>query len=265
MKILVTNDDGIHSPGLWYAVEALRDLGEIFVVAPDRERSGVGTSLTLHAPIRATEVPPAVKGDTNGIRAYSVDGTPGDSCVLALELLVGPVDLLVSGINQGSNLGEDILISGTIGAALQGYVRGYPSIAISVGAVKDVRYDVAKSFLRFLGRSLSEGKALPPSLINVNIPNQPASSIEGVHVTRLGRRSYGESVTEHTDEGNKCYWISRGKPVSQEQGEDTDIWALKHNRISLTPIYTGLTDVGHMPAVESLFRGYFRQLVGQID
>ena len=131
MKVLITNDDGIRSPGLWAAVEALKDAGEIFVVAPDREQSGVGASLTLHAPIRASEVPPAVKGGMNDIRAYSVEGTPADCCVLALEKLAGPVDLLVSGINQGSNLGEDILISGTIGAALQGYVRGYPSIAIS--------------------------------------------------------------------------------------------------------------------------------------
>ena len=103
------------------------------MVAPDREQSGVGTSLTLHAPIRAIEVPPEVEAAKHGISAYAVEGTPGDSCVLALERLVGQVDLVVSGINPGSNLGEDLLISGTIGAALQGYVRGYPSIAISVG------------------------------------------------------------------------------------------------------------------------------------
>ena len=261
MKILVTNDDGIRSPGLWAAVEALKDAGEIFVVAPDREQSGVGASLTLHVPIRANEVPSAVEGGINGIRAYSVEGTPGDSCVLALERLVGPVDLLVSGINQGSNLGEDILISGTVGAAWQGYVRGYPSIAISVAAVKDTRYDVAAAFLKILGGNLAEGATLPLSLINVNVPNGPPDRIEGVQVTRLGRKSYGESVTEGDDGRRKYYWVARNRPVHNEQSEETDIWALRHNRISITPIYTGLTDVGQMPVMEDLFQGYFCQLL----
>ena len=266
MKILVTNDDGIHSPGLWAAVEALKDAGEIFVVAPDREQSGVGASLTLHAPIRAREVsPPGMNVSINGIKAYAVEGTPADSCVLALERLVGPVELLVSGINQGSNLGEDILVSGTVGAALQGYVRGYPSIAISVAAVKDTRYDVAATFLKLLSSRLAEGDVLPPSLINVNIPNEPPDRMGGVQITRLGRRSYGESVTEGDDGRRKYYWVSRDKPIYQEQSEDTDIWALRHNRISITPIHTGLTDVGQMAIVEGIFQGYSDQLLGRKD
>ena len=199
----------------------------------------------------------------DGVKAHSIEGTPGDSCVLALERLVGPVDLVVSGINQGSNLGEDILISGTVGAALQGYVRGYASIAISVAAVKNARFDVAAGFLKILGERLSEGAVLPPSLINVNIPNEPLDRIEGVQVTRLGRRSYGESVTEGSDARRKYYWISRDKSLHQEEGEDTDIWALTHNRISITPIHTGLTDEARMPQMEALFDGYSRQLLGR--
>jgi len=267
LKILVTNDDGIHSTGLWAAVEALKGVGEIFVVAPDREQSGVGASLTLHAPIRANEVPPASSGGIAGVKAYSVEGTPGDCCVLALERLVGPVGLVVSGINRGSNLGEDVLISGTVGAALQGHVRGYPAIAISVAAVKDTRYDVAAAFLKLLGGRLAEGDTLPSSLINVNIPNEPPERIEGVQITRLGGRSYGERVTEGDDGRRKYYWISRDRPVyqQQEQPEDTDTWALRHNRISITPIHTGLTDMERMSLVEDVFRGYSHHLSGRKD
>ena len=263
LKILVTNDDGIHSRGLWAAVEALGAAGEITVVAPDREQSGVGASLTLHAPIRANAISPGVHGGKEGIRAYSVEGTPGDSCALALEHLVGPVDLVVSGINQGSNLGEDVLISGTVGAAFQGYIRGFPSLAISVAAVSDTRFDVAVGFLRILASSLAAGTTLPLSLINVNIPNEPVAEIQGVMVTRLGRRSYGESVTEGHDGRRSYYWVTRDKPVSQEEPADTDIWALGHNRISITPLHTALTDLGQIPAMEGLFRGYSSQLLGR--
>ena len=263
MKILITNDDGIHSPGLRAAVEALREAGEIFVVAPDREQSGVGASLTLHAPIRAIEVPPMVEGNTNGVRAYSVEGTPGDCCVLALERLVGRVDLVVSGINQGSNLGEDILVSGTVGAALHGYVRGYPSVAISVAAVKDTRYDVAAAFLRMMGRRLRDGAMLGQSLLNVNIPNEPSTAIEGVKVTRLGRSSYQESVKAGDDGRRGYYWISRDRPATRGPEEDTDIWALRHKNISITPLHTGLTDLGQIPVLEGLFQDYSRELLGR--
>ena len=265
MKVLITDDDGIHAPGLWAAVEALRDAGEVYVVAPDREQSGVGTSLTLHAPIRASQVPPSAGIAVDGVSAYSVEGTPGDACVLALENLVGPVDLVVSGINRGSNLGPETLVSGTVGAALQAHVRGYPTVAISVAAVNDTRYDIACAFLRMLSRSLVGGAALPPSLINVNIPNEPAHKIEGVMVTQLGRRSYTESVTEREDGMRKYYWISRNNPVHQNTGEDTDIWALAHNLISVTPIHTGLTDEGQMPMLEDLFKGCASELLGSVD
>ena len=267
MKILVTNDDGIHSPGLWAAVEAMKESAQIFVASPDRDQSGVGASLTLRGAIRAREVPPLVTGRANGVKAYSVEGTPGDSCVLALERLVGPVDLLVSGINLGSNLGEDVLISGTVGAAFQGYFRGCPSIAISVAALEETRFDVASALLRLLVTGLAQGGGLPPCLVNINIPNEPATRIEGVQVTRLGGRSYGESVTESRHGRNTYYWLSRNRPIYDEhsEDEDTDIWALRHNRISITPIHSALTDVSQIPAVERLFQEYSRELLGPRD
>ena len=263
MKILITNDDGIRAPGLWAAVEALKEAGEIFVVAPDREQSGVGSSLTLHAPIRADEVFPLEEGGVKGVKAYSVEGTPGDCCVLALEKLVGPVDLVVSGINPGSNLGQDVLLSGTVGAALQGYFRSYPSVAISVGAVKDTRFDVAAAFLKLLGNRLAQGDSLPLCLINVNIPNEPLERLEGVEITRLGNRSYSESVTEGNDGRRKYYWLSRNVGPAPEQAKDTDLAALQRNCISITPIHTSLTDVKQMPVVENIFRGYSQELLGR--
>jgi 5'-nucleotidase len=265
LKILVTNDDGFHAPGLWAAVEALKDAGQVFVVAPDRDQSGVGGSLSLRRPLRAHEMAPLVSGGQDKIVAYSVEGTPADSSVLALESLVGPVDLVVSGINQGSNLGEDVLISGTVGAAFQGYVRGYPAVAISVGAITDTRFEVASAFLHLLGIGLAQGSPLPATLMNVNIPNEPIEAIEGVQVTRLGRRSYSESVTSEQDGKHTYYKINRGTAVYQqeEQAEGTDTWALLHKNISVTPLYTALTDMERMPAVEEIFQGYSHKLLGR--
>jgi len=149
LKILAINDDGVYSPGLWAAVEALRDVAEVVVVAPDREQSGVGTAITLSQPIRATKVVPRV----SGIDTYAVEGTPSDSAIVALESLIeGPVDLVVSGINQGANMGNDVFISGTMGAALQGFFRDIPAIAISVAALRDVHFARRRRWLGFSPR-----------------------------------------------------------------------------------------------------------------
>jgi 5'-nucleotidase len=252
LKVLVTNDDGIDAPGLWAAAGAFAGAAQVFVVAPDREQSGVGSSLTLHAPIRANRVRPA-GGDGDGIAAYSVQGTPADSCVLALEKLVGPVDLVVSGINSGSNVGQDVLISGTVGAALQGYFRDVPSLAVSVGAVTGTRFEVAADLLRHLAGRLAAGAAIPPSLINVNLPNEPADRIQGVRVTRLGGRSYTETVQDGEERGRPYYRLFRNRPVQRDQGEDTDIWAIKHNLVSITPLHASMTDVERIPEIEGLF------------
>ena len=255
MKILITNDDGVESPGLWAAVDALKGTGDIYVAAPDREQSGVGTALTLHIPIRAKEITPLVEKGVGEMKAYAIEGTPGDSCVLGLEKLVGPVDLVVSGINQGANVGEDVLISGTVGAALQGHLRGYPSIAISVASVRNTRYDVAASLLESLGKQMADGKTLPPSLINVNLPNEPRDRIKGLKVTTLGARSYGENIKDGTDGRRSYYWISRDKFLNPLQEENSDSKALKENFVSVTPLRITLTDHDSLPQVEDLFRG----------
>lgn len=264
MKILLTNDDGIHAPGLWAAARSLSSVGEVAVVAPDREQSGVGASMTLHSPLFVHQVPAeqylmqfapsdatpppiadavpdlpseAPATPAHPITAWAVQGTPADSCILALEQLVTPKpDLVVSGINRGSNLGWDVIVSGTVGAAVQGFVRGYPTIAISVGSVQSPRYDLAAEVVAALARRLADAPQIfPPYFLNVNVPNEPANKIAGVQVTRLGGRAYGESVRTEESFGHRRYWISRNRPVLTG-GDGSDIAAHKDNYIAITPM-----------------------------
>lgn len=254
---------------MWAAAQALARVGELFIVAPDREQSGVGAALTLHAPVKVQTIPidgrlgraavvaadtadvpdPAAGPETlHPVTAYSVEGTPGDSCILGLEHLAGPVDLVVSGINSGSNLGWDVLVSGTVGAAWQGYMRGYPTIAISVGSVQSPRFDGAAALLRRLAEQLTAppgGGAAPaaarePLLLNVNVPSLPPEQIAGIEITRPGGRSYGESVREEGVGHQKRYWIARNRPVMADNGPGTDMHAARNNRISITPMRLNL-------------------------
>ena len=280
LKILLTNDDGIHAPGLWAAAQALARVGELFIVAPDREQSGVGASLTLHAPVKvqsiatdgrlgraavaAADTPDASAGaeTLHPVSAFSVEGTPGDSCILGLEKLVGPVDLVVSGINSGSNLGWDLLVSGTVGAAWQGYVRGYPTIAISVGSVTNPRFDGAAALLRLIGSKLAQRPEKEPFLLNVNVPSLAPEQLTGLEVTRPGGRSYGESVREEGTGHQKRYWIARNRPVMADNGEGTDMWAAKNNRISITPLHLNLGHQEQVGRIEDLLDGVAGELLG---
>ena len=241
----------------------------MFVVAPDREQSGVGSSLTLHWPVRAR---PTLLNDylvaeetEHQVTVYSVEGTPADSCVLALEQLVGRVDLVVSGINRGSNLGWDILVSGTVGAAIQGYLRGYPTIALSVAAVLNPLFDGAARFLHLIAQQLAETSPTDVFFLNINVPSLPLEQVTGVQVTRLGGRSYGESVREEGVGDQKRYWISRNRPVAGDNPEGTDIWALKNNRISITPLGFDLSHRERIPDIEALLAEIPSQLLSTRD
>ncbi|MCZ6614954.1 MAG: 5'/3'-nucleotidase SurE [Chloroflexi bacterium] len=248
MKILVTNDDGVYSPGLWAAVEALRDIAEVVVVAPDRELSGVGGSVTLHSPVRAMEV----EASKNGTVTYAVEGTPADCVILAMEKLVGKVDLLVSGINKGANVGADVLISGTVGAALQGYARDVPSVAISVAALKATRFDTAAQLLRGVAEQVQQGSLVPPLLLNINLPDVPPEEINGIEVTRLAQRSFIGTVSEGDDGRRPYYWIARGKPKWRVR-KGTDIWALRRRRcVSITPLHADMTAVRVLSSLKGL-------------
>lgn len=278
MKILLTNDDGIDAPGLWAAVRSLRQVGEVCVVAPLHEQSGVGAALTLHAPVEVREesIDPKLAGEDPGlfdVIAYSVDGTPADSCVVALEKVIGKVDLVVSGINAGSNTGWDVIVSGTVGAALQGYFRGYNTIAISVGGVRSPIFDGAARLVGLMAKRMDERRdelaAQDHFLLNVNVPNVNLDKIAGLKVTTMGGRSYGESVTERPGGPNdgaddkKRYQISRNVPMSTNVAEGSDIWALKNNHVSITPLHIALGHLERMPDVETLVAGLSDQLLAK--
>jgi len=269
MKILVINDDGITAPGIWAAVRALRQVGEVVVAAPDRQQSGVGASLTLHAPIKAGEwtVEPEFQSEGDGlfpVSAFSVEGTPGDACILALESLVKDVDLVVSGINAGSNVGWDVMVSGTVGGAVQSFIRGINTIAISVAAVTNTKYDIAQKILKPLAERFVDysGDTL---FLNVNVPKIEMSQVAGVRVTRMGGRSWGENVRAENVGPEKRYWISRNKSINETPPPDSDIAALKNNCISIMPMHIGLGNDSAMPDVEALLGDIPRQMLGRHD
>ena len=275
LKILLTNDDGIHAPGLLAAARALATVGELHVVAPSREQSGVGSALTLHEAIQADplsieELLGEEAKPQYPVTVFSVQGTPADSCVLALERLVGRVDLVVSGINRGSNLGADILVSGTVGAALQGFVRGFPTLAVSVASVQNPQFDGAARLLRLVAGQIGQTPPAEPFFLNINVPSLALTGVNGVQITRLGGRSYGESVSEESVSGEgltgpKQYRISRNRPIPGDNPEGTDIWALKNNRISITPLQVNLTNGEQIPQLEGLLADLPAKLLQRQD
>ncbi len=238
----------------------MRRVGEVIVVAPLREQSGVGASLTLHSPVNVTSWTPDAEfqespGQLHPVTAYAAEGTPGDCCILALETLTSGVDLVVSGINSGSNTGWDVMVSGTVGGAVQGFNRGYSTIAVSVGSVTAPRYDVAGLLLERLARRLWQREG-EPLFLNLNIPNVAPELVKGIRATRLGGLSYRESVRlEGTDGDAKRYRIARNRPGNQTQAADSDITALKGNYVSITPLKLGMGDDAGVPDVESLVDG----------
>lgn len=235
MRILATNDDGINAPGLWAMVEALSELGEVCVVAPDRDNSGIGTARTLLNALRANEAASPVPG----VRAYSVSGTPGDCVVLGAETLFpGGFDLVASGINDGANLGMDTLDSGTVGGALRGYFRKIPSIAVSVTDVVNVRYEAAARAALNLARAITEpaDRNPRPTLYNLNVPNAAPDKIKGVKTTFLGPKAWLENVAKGNDGRRTHYWIRHNKPTSETPPAGSDLWAIRAGWISVTPM-----------------------------
>lgn len=244
--ILVTNDDGIQAPGLNYLSSAMRRLGRAVVVAPEQDNSAVSHSLTMRRPLLVREVAPDV---------YAIDGTPTDCVTLAIGKILGArPDLVVSGINPGPNLGDDISYSGTVSAAKEGTMMGVPSFAISLANGGEGHYDTAADFAgRLADRILREG--LPTdTLFNVNIPNVPAGQIKGTRFTRQGRRVYEGAIKETYDPwGRKHFWIGGGTPCWDERN-DTDALALQAGYISITPIHLDLTNYDALQILQDEWR-----------
>lgn len=240
MRVLLTNDDGIGSPGLRALAEAFSAHHETAVVAPEHERSATGHAVTLHKPLRARRI----FTYPEGVRAWSTNGTPADCVILGvLELLDGRPDAVVSGINVGANMGRDLTYSGTVSGAMEGAILGMPSLAISVASFVDVRFDVAARFAERLARQFVE-KSLPPdALLNVNVPNLPEGELSGVMVTRQSSRRYLSRMERRTDpRGETYYWLAGEPGPLGSDAVGTDGWAVAAGFISVTPIHLSMTD-----------------------
>ena len=233
MKILVTNDDGVNADGLWALASVLKEIGAVTVVAPDREQSGVATSVSFHSPVRITKLHEKIAG----IPTYSVEGTPADCVIMAIKVIMKGdwIDMMVSGINPGPNCGYDIFLSGTVGAALQGFFYSIPSIAISVDSFEAPCYETGAIVASEMVRYLKERNYKSKTLLNVNVPNIPLNLIQGIDITRMGEKVYSAKIEEGNDGRHDYYWIQH---CAADGGvtRGTDLWALRHERISITPL-----------------------------
>ncbi|MGW8192917.1 MAG: 5'/3'-nucleotidase SurE [Desulforhopalus sp.] len=230
--ILITNDDGIHSPGIKALQAALAPLGNTVVIAPDRDNSAVSHSLTMNRPLKVHKLAEDV---------FTVDGTPTDCVALALKkILPTTPDLLVSGINSGLNLGDDISYSGTVSAAIEGTMYGIPSMALSVGGEPPYDYRAAERIAKCMALKIFANALPENTLLNINVPS--GSTYGRIQVTRQGRRLWENAIQETLDpRGTKHYWIGGGTPVA-DPGEDTDVHAFASGNVSITPIQLDLTN-----------------------
>jgi 5'-nucleotidase len=235
MKILVSNDDGILAPGLALLADACREVGEVTVVAPDREQSGTSHSLTLHRPLRPTRRPDG---------GYQVDGTPTDCVMLALQTLMpARPDFVFSGVNHGPNMGEDVLYSGTVAAAMEAVMLGVPGIGISFAGNQPETMETYRDVLVHLIARITSVSDFPrDTLLNINLPRGPASELRGIKVTRLGSRFFSESLTRMKDPwGREIFWIGGGT-ITWTGGEEADHVAVAEGYISITPLHMDLTN-----------------------
>ncbi|WP_136796219.1 MULTISPECIES: 5'/3'-nucleotidase SurE [Desulfosediminicola] len=241
--ILITNDDGIHSNGLYALRESLNPLGRTIVVAPDRDNSAVSHSLTMSRPLNLREIAP----DT-----YTVDGTPTDCVILALgRILNEKPDLLVSGINRGANLGDDISYSGTVSAAMEGTIYGVASMALSLAAEEPRDYTLAGRMAHDIAIKILQNPLPAGTLVNINVPG--GDSHNGIRITRQGKRLWENAIQKTKDPwGRTRYWIGGGTPV-KESGEDTDVKAIHDGYVSITPIHLDLTHHEGIRHLESLW------------
>ena len=233
MKILVSNDDGYLATGIIALTEALSGVADVVVVAPDRNRSAASNSLTLESPLRVKEV---------GENRYAVNGTPSDCVHLALTgLLDEEPDLVVSGINHGANLGDDVIYSGTVAAAMEGRFLGLPTIAISLVGSRLEHFGTAARVAAEMVRKLDRSMLASDVILNVNVPNRPYDSLAGIRSTRLGFRHKSEPVVRTKDpHGREIWWVGpagRG----QDAGEGTDFHAIEQGAVAVTPLKTDLT------------------------
>lgn len=245
MKILVSNDDGVHAPGLLVLVNALKTLADITVVAPERDRSAASNSLTLDLPLR-------IKQQPNGF--YSLDGTPTDCIHIAITgWLDEHPDMVVAGINAGANLGDDVIYSGTVAAAMEGRFMGFPAMAISLVnhqnhiPTQDFKhYDSAGNIASMMLQTMIRNPLPKDTILNINVPDKPFNELKGIQVTRLGHRHIAEKMIPSFDgRGNRIYWVGPAG-TEQDAGPGTDFHAIANGFVSVTPLKVDLTDYNSM-------------------
>lgn len=248
MRILVSNDDGYQARGLRMLADDLAAFADVTVVAPDRNRSGASNSLTLDSPLRVERVSETV---------YYVNGTPSDCVHVAITgLLDEEPDMVVSGVNHGANLGDDVLYSGTVAAAMEGRFLGLPALAVSLVAEEGNHFGTAAAVARRIVERMIANPLPPETILNVNVPDVPLDRVRDIQVTRLGFRHKAEPVVRARDPKNRpIYWIGpagRG----QDTGPGTDFHAIAHGCVSVTPITVDLTDHGSIDSLRTWFRGW---------
>lgn len=247
MRILISNDDGYHAPGIRCLANHLAELGhKIFVGAPDRERSTTGHCLTLHKPLRAEDASELYSEQVH--KSWKINGTPCDSIKLAMNMLVdlSQIDLVVSGINRGPNLGTDVIYSGTVSAAVEGAIRGIPAIAVSSNSFDDVHYESAARFIGVFLRELDLSTFPKHTVMNVNVPSLPYDELKGVRVTRLGLHRFRDIFEQRVDLRGQAYYWQTGVVEDHEQDEDTDVFAVRENYISVSPIHFDMTRYNYL-------------------
>jgi 5'-nucleotidase len=238
MNILITNDDGINSAGLITLAQEMSKIADVTVVAPDRERSATAHAITMHKPLRVEKV------DIPNCKAlgWMINGTPSDCVKLALEALLDfTPDLVLSGINSGPNLGTDVIYSGTVSAAIEAALSGVPSIALSIAGHGNVRFDHAANFTKKLCLEILDQEFPKDSLLNVNIPSVEWEAMEGVAITHLGTIRYKNSFDRRVDPRGRVYYWLAGEVIDNIHDKGSDVWAVKNNYISITPILFDLT------------------------
>ena len=246
--ILITNDDGVTSPGLLALAQELRTIGDVSILAPNHNWSVTGHNKTMHKPLRVWSVTL-----DDGSEALTTDGSPSDCVALAvMGLLDRPPDLVISGINNRPNLGDDITYSGTVAAAMEAAISRIPAIAISIDEGEGHHWQTAARAASHIARRLMENGKMPTGvLLNINVPNLPENEINGYQVVRLGERSYhDELLVRHDPAGEPYYWIGGGPPTSVLT-PGTDVYALAHHYIAITPLSMDMTHHAFIQTLES--------------
>lgn len=243
MRILLSNDDGYFAPGLAALADALRELADITVVAPERDRSGASNSLTLDRPLLLRQAPSGF---------YYVNGTPTDCVHLAVTGMLDHLpDMVISGINHGANMGDDTIYSGTVAAATEGYLLGIPSIAVSLASHNAQHFDTAARVVADLVRRIQAQPPTEPMLLNVNVPDCAWNELDGISVTRLGKRHKAESVVKTINpRGQTVYWVGAAGAAA-DAGDGTDFFAVANGQVSITPLQMDLTRYNQMDSVNA--------------